>query len=123
MSITGNYSLPGGTLNVNAGRKLTISGNLVVGVGGGVITDITGYVASVFMRGLPFGFIPTSVLAMVDASIGGKNGVDVGVFKNMVGTIRQPSFVLYDHSFLSSLPDMEWRNGFADSPSPVITSS
>jgi 3-dehydroquinate synthase len=54
----------------------------------GVITDITGYIASVYMRGLRFGFIPTSLLALVDASIGGKNGIDVGVYKNMVGIIR-----------------------------------
>ena len=63
---------------------------MLIGVGGGVVTDVTGYVASVYMRGIPFGFIPTSLLAMVDAAIGGKNGIDVGVFKNMVGTIRQP---------------------------------
>jgi 3-dehydroquinate synthase len=87
---------------------------VLVGVGGGVITDITGYVAAVYMRGLRFGFVPTSVLAMVDAAIGGKNGVDVGVYKNMVGTIRQPSFLLYDYSLLSSLPKKEWRNGFAE---------
>lgn len=86
----------------------------LVGVGGGVITDLTGYVASIYMRGIPFGFVPTSLLAMVDASIGGKNGVDVGAFKNLVGSIRQPSFLLYDYSFLKTLPDMEWSNGFAE---------
>jgi 3-dehydroquinate synthase len=96
-------------IKMEADRKTTL-----VGVGGGVITDITGYVASVFMRGLKFGFVPTSLLAMVDASIGGKNGIDVGVYKNMVGIIRQPSFLLYDVSLLSSLPDAEWRNGFAE---------
>jgi len=51
---------------------------------------------------------------MVDASIGGKNGIDVGVYKNMVGLIRQPQFLLYDHSFLKSLPKEEWQNGFAE---------
>jgi len=66
----------------------------LVGVGGGVVTDITGYVASVYMRGLLFGFIPTSLLGMVDAAIGGKNGIDVGVYKNLVGSIRQPRFLL-----------------------------
>jgi len=86
----------------------------LIGVGGGVITDITGYVASVYMRGVKFGFVPTSILAMVDASVGGKNGIDVGVYKNMVGTIRQPSFLLYDYSFLKSLPENEWVNGFAE---------
>ena len=67
--------------------------SILVGVGGGVVTDLTGYVASIFMRGIQFGFVPTSLLAMVDASIGGKNGIDVGQYKNMVGIIRQPSFI------------------------------
>ncbi|RYF92903.1 MAG: iron-containing alcohol dehydrogenase, partial [Chitinophagaceae bacterium] len=87
---------------------------MLVGVGGGVITDITGYVASVYMRGLRFGFLPTSLLALVDASIGGKNGIDVGVYKNMVGTIRQPAFILHDMVFLNTLPQKEWENGFAE---------
>ncbi|MBK9380122.1 MAG: 3-dehydroquinate synthase [Chitinophagaceae bacterium] len=96
-------------IDMEADRKTTL-----VGVGGGVITDITGYVASVYMRGLRFGFIPTSILALVDASIGGKNGLDVGVYKNMVGVIRQPSFILHDMVFLNSLPQQEWENGFAE---------
>lgn len=96
-------------IEMEADRKTT-----VVGVGGGVITDITGYVASVYMRGLRFGFIPTSILALVDASIGGKNGIDVGVYKNMVGIIRQPSFILHDLIFLNTLPQTEWKNGFAE---------
>jgi 3-dehydroquinate synthase len=86
----------------------------LIGVGGGVVTDITGYVASVYLRGIPFGFVPTTVLAMVDAAVGGKNGIDVGVYKNMVGTITQPQFLLYDMGFLKTLPDGEWRNGFAE---------
>lgn len=94
---------------MEADRKTTL-----VGVGGGVITDITGYVASVYMRGLRFGFIPTSILGLVDASIGGKNGIDVGVYKNMVGLIRQPAFILHDMVFLNSLPQQEWENGFAE---------
>ncbi|RYY55632.1 MAG: 3-dehydroquinate synthase, partial [Chitinophagaceae bacterium] len=84
------------------------------GIGGGVITDITGYTASVYMRGIRFGFVPTSILSLVDASIGGKNGVDLGDYKNMIGTIRQPSFILHDVSLLASLPDSEWVNGFAE---------
>lgn len=86
----------------------------LIGAGGGVVTDITGYVASVYMRGIKFGLAPTSVLAMVDAAIGGKNGVDVGVYKNMVGTINQPEFIFYDYSFLETLPVKEWVNGFAE---------
>lgn len=88
--------------------------SIIVGVGGGVVTDIAGYVAGIYMRGLSFGFIPTSLLAMVDASIGGKNGIDVGVYKNMVGLIRQPSFLIYHYSFLKTLPQTEWKNGFAE---------
>jgi 3-dehydroquinate synthase len=102
-------SVIGQLIEMQADRKTTL-----VGVGGGVITDITGYIASVYMRGIPFGFIPTSLLAMVDASIGGKNGIDVGIYKNMVGIIRQPSFILHDMVFLNSLPVAEWRNGFAE---------
>jgi len=86
----------------------------LVGVGGGVVTDITGYAAAIYMRGLSFGFVPASILAMVDASIGGKNGIDVGVYKNLAGTIRQPDFLLYDYSLLKTLPTEEWSNGFAE---------
>lgn len=86
----------------------------LVGVGGGVVTDLAGFVASIYMRGIRFGFLPTSVLAMVDASIGGKNGIDIGGYKNLVGTINQPSFLLYDFSLLKSLPSSEWTNGFAE---------
>ena len=94
---------------MQADRKTTL-----VGVGGGVITDLTGYIASIYMRGISFGFVPTSLLAMVDASIGGKNGIDVGEYKNMVGVIRQPSFLLYDISLLKTLPDICWSDGFAE---------
>ncbi len=87
---------------------------IIVGVGGGVVTDIAGYAASVYMRGLKFGFVPTTILAMVDASIGGKNGVDVGAYKNLVGLIKQPQFLLFDYSLLQTLPQAEWINGFAE---------
>jgi len=86
----------------------------IVGMGGGVVTDITGYAASLYMRGLKFGFIPTTILAMVDASIGGKNGVDVGIYKNLVGLIKQPEFLLFDYSLLNTLPQEQWVNGFAE---------
>ncbi len=96
-------------IQLEADRKTTL-----VGMGGGVITDITGYVASVYMRGIAVGFVPTSLLAMVDAAIGGKNGIDIGFYKNMIGLIRQPDFLLYDVGLLKSLPDAEWENGFAE---------
>ena len=96
-------------IEMEADRKSTL-----VGIGGGVITDLTGYVASIYMRGIKYGFIPTSLLAMVDASIGGKNGIDVGPYKNMVGIIRQPAFIVHDMTFLNTLPENEWKNGFAE---------
>lgn len=96
-------------ISLKADRSTTL-----VGVGGGVVTDLVGYTAAIYMRGLRFGFVPTTLLAMVDAAIGGKNGVDVGVYKNLAGTIRQPSFLLYDVSLLVTLPTEEWQNGFAE---------
>lgn len=96
-------------IEMGADRKTTL-----VGVGGGVVTDLTGYIASIYMRGIRFGFVPSSLLAMVDASIGGKNGIDVGIYKNMVGIIRQPAFLLFDHTLLKTLPEQEWINGFAE---------
>ncbi len=87
---------------------------MIVGIGGGVVTDMTGYVASTYMRGVRFGFMPTTILSMVDAAIGGKNGIDVGLYKNLIGVIRQPEFILFDMSFLSTLPQEEWVNGFAE---------
>ncbi len=96
-------------IELKAERKSTL-----IGIGGGVITDLTGYAASTYMRGISFGFLPVSILSMVDAAIGGKNGVDVGPYKNLVGTIRQPDFLLFDPTFLQSLPEQEWINGFAE---------
>lgn len=86
----------------------------IVGIGGGVVTDVAGFAASIYMRGIRVGFVPTSILAMVDASIGGKNGIDAGVYKNLIGSIRQPEFLLYDYSFLKTLPQSEWINGYAE---------
>lgn len=86
----------------------------IVGVGGGVVTDMAGYVAAIFKRGARLALVPTSILAMVDAAIGGKNGIDVGDYKNMIGTVNQPDFLLFDYSFLETLPGEEWINGFAE---------
>lgn len=87
---------------------------VLIGVGGGVVTDITGFVASIFKRGVSFGLVPSTLLAMVDAAIGGKNGINVGKYKNLAGTIRQPSFILFDSALLKTLPQQEWINGFAE---------
>lgn len=88
--------------------------SLLIGIGGGVITDLTGFVASIYKRGIPFGFIPTTLLAAVDAAIGGKNGVNEGNIKNCIGTINQPDFLLYDYQFFETLSKEEFANGFAE---------
>lgn len=96
---------------------LTLSADrstLIVGFGGGIVTDIAGYAASTYMRGLDFGFVATTLLSQVDASIGGKNGINYEGYKNMIGTFTQPSFVLCDPSLLSSLPEREFRAGLAE---------
>lgn len=86
----------------------------IVGVGGGLVTDITGTVASLYMRGVKFGYVPTSLLGMVDAAIGGKNGVNYKQQKNLLGTFNQPEFILFDTDLLNTLPAEEWSNGFAE---------
>ncbi len=88
--------------------------SLLIGFGGGVITDLVGYAASIYKRGIPFAFIPTSLMAMADAAIGGKNGINHGAVKNAVGTIRQPESILYDFDVLQTLPAEEWVNGIAE---------
>jgi 3-dehydroquinate synthase len=88
--------------------------SVLINLGGGVITDIGGFVASTFKRGIDFINIPTSLLAMVDASIGGKNGVDLGNLKNQIGVINSPKMVLVDTSYLNTLPQNEMRSGLAE---------
>lgn len=86
----------------------------LLGIGGGIVTDITGFVASTYMRGVAFGFVSTTLLGQVDASVGGKNGVNVASFKNMIGTITQPQFVISDVIMLGTLPERELRAGMAE---------
>lgn len=86
-------------------------GAVVVALGGGVVSDLAGFAASVFKRGIPFVAIPTTLLAQVDAAIGGKTGIDLPQGKNLVGTFHQPTAVLIDPDTLVTLPDAEWRNG------------
>ena len=86
----------------------------VLGIGGGIVTDVAGFAASTFMRGVEFGFISTSLLGQVDASVGGKNGVNVEGYKNMVGTFNQPRFVICDVDMLRTLPAREFRTGLAE---------
>lgn len=86
----------------------------VLGIGGGMVCDIAGFAASTYMRGIPFGFVPTTLLAQVDASIGGKNGVNLDGFKNIVGVFNPPRFVLVDFEFLKTLPQNELLCGAAE---------
>jgi 3-dehydroquinate synthase len=88
--------------------------SFILGIGGGIVCDITGFVASTFMRGVRFGFVSTTLLAQVDASVGGKNGVNFGGYKNMVGVFNQPEFVICDMALLNSLPAAEVRSGLAE---------
>ena len=88
--------------------------SFLVGIGGGIVCDITGFVASTYMRGLKFGFVSSTLLSQVDASVGGKNGVNFKGYKNMVGVFNQPEFVICDIDLLKTLPPRELSNGFAE---------
>jgi len=86
----------------------------IIALGGGLIGDMTGYLAASILRGVPFIQMPTTLLAMVDASVGGKTGVNHEVGKNLIGAFHQPILVLIDPEFLRSLPDREFRSGLAE---------
>lgn len=88
--------------------------DLVIGVGGGVVTDLAGFVASTYNRGMPVVHVPTTLLGMVDAAIGGKTGVNLPSGKNLVGTFHQPAAVVCDTSFLATLPAPEFSAGLAE---------
>ena len=88
--------------------------SLVLNLGGGVVTDLGGFVASTFKRGIDFIHIPTTLLSMVDASVGGKNGVDLGNLKNQIGVINTPIMVLIDTQYLETVPQNEMRSGLAE---------
>lgn len=96
-------------IELGADRK-----SLMINLGGGVITDLGGFVASTYKRGISFINIPTTLLSMVDASVGGKNGVDLGGLKNQIGTITNPAMVLVDSSYIESLPQNQMRSGLAE---------
>ena len=88
--------------------------SLLINLGGGVVTDLGGFVAATFKRGIDFINIPTTLLSMVDASVGGKTGVDLGPLKNQVGLIINPQAVIIDPVFLNTLPANEYRSGYAE---------
>lgn len=88
--------------------------SLVINLGGGVITDMGGFVASTYKRGIKFINIPTTLLSMVDASVGGKTGVDLGVLKNQIGVFSYPEMVLIDSQYLQTVSEREMRSGMAE---------
>ncbi len=88
--------------------------SVLISLGGGVVGDITGFLASIFMRGIPYIQIPTTLLAMVDSSIGGKTGVNLPSGKNLIGTFNQPKAVFIDTNYLKTLPATQIKNGLAE---------
>ena len=127
----GHYFPPGAVITIDTGEKIktldTVSviydklleldadrSSFVVGIGGGIVCDIAGFVASTYMRGIRFGFVSTTLLSQVDASVGGKNGVNFGGYKNIVGVFSQPEFVICDQNLLQTLAPREFQCGFAE---------
>ena len=102
-------SIYGKLMDIGADRS-----SFILGIGGGIVCDIAGFVASTYLRGIRFGFVPSTLLAQVDASVGGKNGVNFGGYKNMVGVFSQPEFVICDSTLLRTLPKKEISSGFAE---------
>src|SRR5690606_11162573 len=89
-------------------------GGIVIALGGGVVGDTAGFAAASYMRGVSLIQIPTTLLSMVDSSVGGKVGVDLPEGKNLVGAFKQPDVVLIDPDYLATLPPKEWRCGMAE---------
>lgn len=108
-NITITQNLWGSLMEHNADRK-----SLLVNLGGGVVTDLGGFAASCYKRGIQFINIPTSLLAMVDASVGGKTGIDFANIKNSIGTFANPLQVIIDEQFLNTLPSRQFNNGKAE---------
>ncbi|GAB4294740.1 MAG: 3-dehydroquinate synthase [Marinilabiliales bacterium] len=116
--------IPAGEKSKNIATVIRIIENLleigvdrhwhILGIGGGVVTDIAGFVASIYMRGIDFSFIPTTLMAQADAAIGGKNGINIKNYKNIAGVINQPDFVICDTGFLKTLDKKEFLNGLAE---------
>jgi 3-dehydroquinate synthase len=104
-------------LKLNVDRDTTL-----IGIGGGAVLDVTGFVASIFYRGIPFAYVPTSLVAQIDASIGGKTGINFEKYKNIIGTFNQPKFILIDILILNTLPRSEMINGMAEMIKTAIIS-
>ncbi len=99
----------GKLVEFEAGRS-----SFIVGIGGGIVCDITGFIGSTYLRGVRFGFVSSTLLSQVDASVGGKNGVNFGGYKNIVGVFNQPKFVICDMNLLKTLPEKEIICGLAE---------
>ena len=118
------FSFPSGELHKTRATKETLEDQLlekefgkdcsVIALGGGVVIDVAGFIAATYCRGVPLVMMPTSLLAMVDASIGGKNGVNVPTGKNLIGTLYQPKKVIIDTAVLHTLPQNEFSNGIVE---------
>jgi pentafunctional AROM polypeptide len=118
-----SYVVPPGEANKTRATKARIEDylleqgctrdTLIIAIGGGVIGDMIGFVAATFMRGVRFVQVPTTLLAMVDSSIGGKTAVDTPLGKNFIGSFWQPKYVFVDLNFLATLPEREFINGIA----------
>jgi 3-dehydroquinate synthetase len=119
------YNIPNGELSKNIDTKIKIehflfsnnisrSKSCILALGGGVVGDISGFIASTYKRGIDFIQIPTTVMSMVDSSIGGKNGINNEFGKNLIGTFYQPKYILIFYSFLLTLPRIELINGMAE---------
>jgi 3-dehydroquinate synthase len=119
-----NVIIPAGEIHKTRATKERVEDSLIEGglgrdaviiaMGGGVVTDLAGFVAATYMRGVPCVLVPTTLLAMVDASIGGKTGVDHPKGKNLIGAFHQPAAVFIDIDFVSTLPEREFRSGLAE---------
>ncbi|MCD6048451.1 MAG: aroB [Gammaproteobacteria bacterium] len=118
------FSFPAGETNKTRETKQALEDHLcnkkfsrdtcIIAVGGGVVTDMAGFVAATYCRGVDVIYIPTSLLAMVDASIGGKTGVNTPYGKNLIGCFYQPKAVFIDIGFLKTLPEIEFKNGYVE---------
>jgi len=117
-----NWAVAGELLEALAESRLDRT-DVVVALGGGVVGDLVGFVASAYLRGVRFVQIPTTLLAQVDSSVGGKTGVDLRAGKNLAGAFKQPSIVLADTDTLASLPDAEWRSGLAEIAKSAVIDS
>ena len=127
------FSFPAGEANKNRATKARLEDallaaglgrdSLVLALGGGVTIDLAGFLAATYMRGVPFIALPTTVLAMLDSSIGGKTGVDVPAGKNLIGAFHRPSAVFCDVAYLDTLPDVEFRTGLAEAVKHALIAS